>query len=103
MSIRPPFNNKAAPAGGRAGTSTGTELKEVLLSGFGEPARGPVVPGLWWFDPSFKGFGHDVEQAKRKLAEAGYPNGFRHKFVVENTPQWIRQAELLRDSSRRST
>ena len=36
-----------------------------------------------------------LRAAKRKLAEAGYPNGFRHKFVVENTPQWIRQAELL--------
>jgi peptide/nickel transport system substrate-binding protein len=36
-----------------------------------------------------------VELARKRLAEAGYPNGFRHKFVVENTPQWIRQAELL--------
>jgi peptide/nickel transport system substrate-binding protein len=53
------------------------------------------VPGLWWYDPSLKGFGHDPEQARKKLAEAGFPNGFRHKFVVENTPQWIRQAELL--------
>jgi len=32
---------------------------------------------------------------RNELNEAGYPNGFRHKFVVENTPQWIRQAELL--------
>ena len=90
----PPFNNKALRQAIALGIDR-NELKDVLLSGFGEPARGPVVPGLWWFDPSFKGFGHDVEQAKRKLAEAGYPNGFRHKFVVENTPQWIRQAELL--------
>jgi peptide/nickel transport system substrate-binding protein len=90
----PPFNNKALRQAIALGIDR-NELREVLLSGFGESARGPVVPGLWWFDPSFKGFGHDVEQAKRKLAEAGYPNGFRHKFVVENTPQWIRQAELL--------
>ncbi len=91
---KPPFNNKALRQAIALGLDR-NELKEVLLSGFGEPARGPVVPGLWWFDPNFKGFGHDVEQAKRKLAEAGFPNGFRHKFVVENTPQWIRQAELL--------
>jgi peptide/nickel transport system substrate-binding protein len=90
----PPFNNKALRQAIALGIDR-NELREVLLSGFGEAARGPVVPGLWWFDPSFKGFGHDVEQAKRRLAEAGYPNGFRHKFVVENTPQWIRQAELL--------
>lgn len=91
---KPPFNNKAlrqaiALAVDRA------ELRDVLLSGFGEPARGPVVPGLWWFDPGFKGIGTDVEAARRKLAEAGYPNGFRHKFTVTNTPQWIRLAELL--------
>jgi len=90
----PPFNNKALRQAIALGIDR-NELKDVLLSGFGEAARGPVVPGLWWFDPSFKGFGLDIEQAKRKLAEAGYPNGFGHKFVVENTPQWIRQAELL--------
>jgi peptide/nickel transport system substrate-binding protein len=91
---KPPFNNKAlrqaiALAINRA------ELKDVLLLGFGETARGPVTPGLWWFDPTFKGIGYDPDLAKRKLAEAGYPNGFRHKFEVTNTPQWIRQAELL--------
>jgi peptide/nickel transport system substrate-binding protein len=91
---QPPFNNKALRQAIALAIDR-NELKDVLLSGFGEPARGPVVPGLWWFDPNFKGFGRDVEQAKRKLAEAGFPNGFRHKFVVENTPQWIRQAELL--------
>jgi peptide/nickel transport system substrate-binding protein len=90
----PPFNNKALRQAIALAIDR-NELKDVLLRGFGEAARGPVVPGLWWFDPGFKGFGYDVEQAKRKLAEAGYPNGFRHKFIVENTPQWIRQAELL--------
>jgi peptide/nickel transport system substrate-binding protein len=91
---KPPFNNKALRQA-IASAIDRNELKEVLLRGFGEPARGPVVPGLWWFDPGLKGFGHDLELARKKLAEAGYPNGFRHKFVVENTPQWIRQAELL--------
>jgi peptide/nickel transport system substrate-binding protein len=91
---KPPFNNKALRQA-IASAIDRNELKEVLLRGFGEPARGPVVPGLWWFDPSLKGFAHDLELARKKLAEAGYPNGFRHKFVVENTPQWIRQAELL--------
>ncbi len=91
---KPPFNNKALRQAIALAIDR-NELKEVLLRGFGEPARGPVVPGLWWFDPNLKGFGHDLELARKKLAEAGYPNGFRHKFVVENTPQWIRQAELL--------
>lgn len=91
---KPPFNNKALRQAIALAIDR-NELKEVLLRGFGEAARGPVVPGLWWFDPNFKGIGYDLELARKKLAEAGYPNGFRHKFVVENTPQWIRQAELL--------
>jgi peptide/nickel transport system substrate-binding protein len=91
---KPPFNSKPLRQAIALGIDR-NELREVLLRGFGEPARGPVVPGLWWYDPNGKGFVHDVEGARKKLAEAGYPNGFRHKFVVENTPQWIRQAELL--------
>lgn len=90
----PPFNNKAL----RQAIATAidrAELKDVLLAGLGEPARGPVVPGLWWYDPSFTGFGYDIEGAKKKLAEAGYPNGFRFRFSVSNIPQWVRQAELI--------
>ena len=90
----PPFNNKALRQAIALGIDR-NELRDVLLRGFGEAARGPSIPGLWWSDPAFKGFGHDLEQAKKKLAEAGYPNGFRARFVVENTPQWIRQTELL--------
>jgi len=90
----PPFNNKALRQAIALAIDR-NELKDVLLRGFGEAARGPGIPGLWWSDPAFKGFGHDPEQAKKKLAEAGHPNGFRARFVVENTPQWIRQTELL--------
>src|SRR5574342_1286619 len=90
----PPFNKKALRQAIALAIDR-NELKDVLLRGFGEAARGPVTPGLWWFDPSLKAFGHDLELAKKKLIEAGYANGFRQKFVVENTPQWIRQAELL--------
>jgi peptide/nickel transport system substrate-binding protein len=91
---KPPFNNKALRQA-IAWAIDRTELKDVLLQGFGEPARGPVVPGLWWFNPGLRGHGTDVEAAKRKLAEAGLAGGFRHKFSVSNTPQWIRQTELL--------
>src|SRR5262249_7489075 len=90
----PPFNNKALRQAIALGIDR-NELKDVLLRGFGEPARGPVVPGLWWFDAGLKGFGHDPAAARKKLAEAGYPNRFRPNFVVEDTPEWIRQAELL--------
>jgi peptide/nickel transport system substrate-binding protein len=90
----PPFNNKALRQAIALAIDR-NEIRDVLLRGFGEPARGPVSPGLWWSDPAFRGIGHDLDAARKKLAEAGYPNGFRARFVVENTPQWIRQTELL--------
>ena len=90
----PPFNNKALRQAIALAIDR-NEIRDVLLRGFGEAARGPVSPGLWWSDPAFQGILLDLELAKKKLAEAGYPNGFRAKFVVENTPQWIRQTELL--------
>jgi peptide/nickel transport system substrate-binding protein len=91
---KPPFNNKALRQAIALAIDR-HELKEVLLRGMGEAARGPVLPGVWWFDPGFKGIQYDLDAARKKLAEAGYPGGFRTRFVVENTPQWIRQAELL--------
>lgn len=91
---KPPFNNKTLREAIALGIDR-EELKQVFLRGYGEVARGLVTPGLWWYNPNLKGYGYNPELAKKKLAEAGYPNGFRYKFVVENTPQWIRQAELL--------
>ncbi len=92
----PPFDNKALRQAIAYGIDR-EELKQVFLLGYGEVAKGPVVPGVWWYNPALKGFSYDPEMAKKKLAEAGYAQGFTHKFVVSNTPQWIRQAEILRE------
>ncbi len=97
---KPPFNNRSLRQAIALAIDR-NELRDVLLRGFGEPAGGPVTPGLWWFDPGFKGFRYDLELARKKLAEAGYPNGFHFKFVVANVPQWIRQAELIQAQLRK--
>jgi peptide/nickel transport system substrate-binding protein len=97
---RPPFNAKALRQAIALALDR-RELREIFLSGFGDVARGPVVPGVWWFNPGLRPLEPDLDQARRKLAEAGYPNGFRHKFTVANTPQWIRQAELIQAQLKR--
>jgi peptide/nickel transport system substrate-binding protein len=91
---KPPFNNKAL----RQAIALAIDRKELLdliFDGVGQVASGPVVPGLWWSNPAFTGIQFNLEAAKRKLTEAGYPNGFQYKFTVQNTPEYIRLGELI--------
>lgn len=55
---------------------TDTEI-EVLRNGRGVPAQTPVPPGFAGVPEDYKNpyQRYDVEEAKRLLAEAGYPNG----------------------------
>ena len=48
-----------------------------LYGGYAEPTGQLAVPNTDYFDPSVKPIPYDVAMARRLLAEAGYPNGFR--------------------------
>lgn len=52
------------------------DLVKDVFQGAGTPAASLVPPALWGYDPSLKPYPYDPEQAKKLLAEAGYPNGF---------------------------
>lgn len=43
------------------------------------------APGAWSYNPEVTGFPYDPDQAKKLLAEAGFPNGFKTKFYVQNS------------------
>lgn len=45
------------------------------FKGKAQPARGPLPPSAVDFDPEFPAFAQRVDEAKRLLAEAGYPDG----------------------------
>lgn len=57
-------------------------LVNGILNGFGAPATQPVIPGHDWYNEDVIEYNYDPERAKQLLAEAGYPDGFKTKFIV---------------------
>lgn len=72
-------------------------ISKDLLAGI-FPASGQLVtPMAFGHDPSIKPYAHDPAQARRLLADAGYPNGF--PFVAEVSAEfastWQKMAQDL--------
>lgn len=58
-------------------------LTQVLLNGVATPASQPASPVCFGYNPELPPIPYDPDAAKRLLAEAGYPEGF--KFVAQGT------------------
>ena len=54
---------------------------DALFDGQGRPATGLVMSGNFGYDQTIKPFGYDPAKAKKLLAEAGYPDGFKMKMA----------------------
>lgn len=52
------------------------EIAETIMGGMAQPASQIVVDGIFGHNPTIEPFPYDPQEAKRLLAEAGYPNGF---------------------------
>ncbi len=57
-------------------------IVKTILGGFVPVASGPAPSVAFGFDPQMKPYAYDPAMAKKLLAEAGYPNGF--KMVAES-------------------
>lgn len=53
----------------------------ALFDGHGRPSTGYVTPGNLGYDKAIKPFGYDPEKARKLLAKAGYPKGFKIDFA----------------------
>lgn len=58
-------------------------------------AAGPLSPGVWAFNENISPYEYDVEKAKKLLADAGYPNGFKTSILINDNPQRIQIANLI--------
>lgn len=52
-------------------------IVKALFKGYGIPAKNPLPPSLWGYNEEVKDYPYDPPQAKRLLAEAGYPSGLK--------------------------
>jgi peptide/nickel transport system substrate-binding protein len=52
-------------------------LIDAFYNGMAVPGVTPLPPSMWGNDTSIQDYSYNVEQAKKLLAEAGYPNGFK--------------------------
>ena len=59
-------------------------LAEVAMEGMGKPVNQLVTPSIFGYNKSLPERKVDIARAKRLLAEAGYPNGFKATFSFTN-------------------
>jgi len=55
-------------------------MVNAILSGEGVHCTQWMYPGHWAYSQNIVGYSYNPEKAKKLLAEAGYPNGFKTKF-----------------------
>ncbi|MCV9938430.1 ABC transporter substrate-binding protein [Boseaceae bacterium BT-24-1] len=97
---RPPFNDPRVRKA-LALTIDKSALVELALFGQGAPTFSPLPPGHPYFNTEMKFAPPDIAQAKKLLAEAGYPNGFDIPMQVpQEREQRVRLGVAVRDMAR---
>jgi dipeptide transport system substrate-binding protein len=72
---KPPFTDKRV----RIAINMAIDKQAILQAvyqGAGQPAKNLIPPTMWSYNDQIQDFALDREQAKKLLAEAGFPNGF---------------------------
>ena len=56
-------------------------LAEIAMEGFGKPVNQLVTPSIFGYNKALPERKYDVAAAKKLMADAGYPNGFKISFA----------------------
>jgi len=70
-------------------------ILEAVLPGRYILANGSVPPGLAGHDAGLEGYAYDPDLARRLLAEAGYPRGFRMEILQTPSPGSLQLTEPI--------
>jgi peptide/nickel transport system substrate-binding protein len=68
-------------------------IRDRLMNGMSAPDNQYMRPGQYGFDPNLPPLHADPAQAKRLLAEAGYPNGFHLAIDCQND-RFVNDAQI---------
>lgn len=90
---RPPFNNKALRQA-FAATIDREVVDRVVFLGTATPANGPFPPGSPAYDPSIPIPKRDLTLARKKLQEAGFPQGFSFTLLTAPSPLLTQLAQV---------
>ena len=75
-----PFQDKRVRQAANMAVDIDSIIKHVI-NGLGDRTATTVNPMAFGYDPSVKPYKQDLAQAKKLLAEAGFPNGFEVGFL----------------------
>jgi len=74
-------------------------LIDAFYNGLAEPAKNPLPPSLWGYNNDVVDYEYNLEQAKKLLAEAGYPDGFTTDFWYMPVPRpYIPQGKKMAEA-----
>ena len=90
----PPFDDVRVRRAVQLAVDVDAVLEAVYL-GLAERATGLVAPGLVGYRGYNRYANRDVEEAKRLLANAGFPNGFKTTLSVLNDTDKVTMAQVI--------
>jgi peptide/nickel transport system substrate-binding protein len=95
--LKPPFTEKKVRQAIQAALKP-EEFIHITRSGWGVPMVGPIPPNRkpWALPPSDRPE-YAPNQAKRWLAEAGYPHGFEVELIVGAPHDNVKDAQVVQD------
>jgi peptide/nickel transport system substrate-binding protein len=91
---RPPFDDARVRRAVNHAVNKNAIVK-LVYQGLAIPAKGPIPPALWSYNPRTAGYAHDPGRARSLLSEAGYDRSRTPRLYVMSTPRPYLPAPVL--------